>query len=97
MKNRGQLMIEARLALANHPQCGAKLKRSQLRCRCPAMANGRCYMHGGRATGGPVKHGWFTRKAIADRRAVRGVLSELNSILARLCDDASPQAESQKT
>jgi hypothetical protein len=54
-------------------------------------------MHGGRATGGPVKHGWFTRKAIADRRAVRGVLSELNSILARLCDDASPQAESQKT
>jgi hypothetical protein len=97
MKNRGQLMIEARLALASHPQCGAKSKRSQRPCRCPAMANGRCYMHGGRATGGPVKHGWFTKKAIEDRRAVRCVLSELNSMLAWSCGDASPQTASRKT
>ena len=50
-------------------------------------------MHGGRATGGPVKHGWFTKKAVEDRRAVRGVLSELKSMLAWSCDVAGPQAE----
>ena len=31
-----------------YPLCGAKAKSSGLPCRCPAMANGKCYVHGGK-------------------------------------------------
>ncbi len=33
------------------PRCGARAKHSGLPCQCPAMANRRCYMHGGASTG----------------------------------------------
>jgi hypothetical protein len=33
------------------PRCGAKARRTGCACRAPAMANGRCRMHGGRCTG----------------------------------------------
>jgi hypothetical protein len=33
------------------PRCGAKARTTGLACRAPAMANGRCRMHGGRSTG----------------------------------------------
>lgn len=33
------------------PRCGACGKRTGLPCRAPAMANGRCRMHGGASTG----------------------------------------------
>ena len=36
--------------LQSCPRCGAKT-RSGLRCQSPAMANGRCRMHGGLSTG----------------------------------------------
>jgi hypothetical protein len=32
--------------------CGAKSKRSGKPCRAPAMANGRCHIHGGKSLGG---------------------------------------------
>jgi hypothetical protein len=32
------------------PRCGAKTRIGS-QCRCPAMANGRCRMYGGRSTG----------------------------------------------
>ena len=34
------------------PRCGAKTRRGTP-CRAPAMANGRCRMHGGKLRGGP--------------------------------------------
>ena len=49
-------------------------------CRLPAVANGRCRMHGGRATGAPrrnsnaFKHGRYSTEALAERRAVSAVL-----------------------
>lgn len=33
------------------PRCGAKGKRTGRSCRQPAMANGRCRLHGGKSTG----------------------------------------------
>jgi hypothetical protein len=33
------------------PRCGAKARTTGLACRAPAMANGRCRMHGGKSTG----------------------------------------------
>jgi hypothetical protein len=32
------------------PRCGAKT-RAGTSCKCPAMANGRCRLHGGKSTG----------------------------------------------
>lgn len=36
--------------LASAPRCGAQTRR-RTACQVPAMANGRCRMHGGRSTG----------------------------------------------
>ncbi|HET6234320.1 MAG TPA: HGGxSTG domain-containing protein [Acetobacteraceae bacterium] len=33
------------------PGCWARAKRTGCACRAPAMANGRCRMHGGKSTG----------------------------------------------
>lgn len=33
------------------PRCGAKLRGKDRACRAPAMANGRCRLHGGLSTG----------------------------------------------
>lgn len=60
------------------PRCGAKTRKG-IRCKAPAMANGRCGMHGGASTGprtpeglerarkGNWKHGLYSAKARAER------------------------------
>jgi hypothetical protein len=71
-------------------RCGAKTRRG-LPCRAPAVAGKkRCRMHGGAAgSGAPsnnhnaLKHGLYTRQAIAERRAVQALLREAEEILAR--------------
>ena len=60
-------------------------------CRSPAMANGRCRMHGGSSPGAPIgnanarKHGRYSAQAIAERRqvaalirAIRGLVEEID-------------------
>lgn len=37
--------------LTKAARCGARTKRRTGPCRAPAMANGRCRMHGGKSTG----------------------------------------------
>ncbi|MGZ8189709.1 MAG: HGGxSTG domain-containing protein [Methylococcaceae bacterium] len=51
------------------PRCGAKAKTTGKPCQSPAMANGRCRMHGGKSTGattgkanGNYKHGLKTKR-----------------------------------
>ena len=39
------------------PRCGATCKRTGQPCRSPAMANGRCRMHGGTSTGARTMEG----------------------------------------
>ena len=62
----------------NAPRCGAKT-RNGTPCKAPAMANGRCRMHGGKSTGprtpeglersrkANFKHGLYSAESIAER------------------------------
>ena len=69
------------------PRCGARTRIGSP-CRSPAMANGRCRMHGGLSTGAPkgnrnaFKHGRYTAKAIADRREVAALIRLMKSLAA---------------
>ena len=62
-------------------RCGAKTRSGRL-CQSPAMANGRCRMHGGPSPGAPkgnrnaIKHGRYTAEAIARRREISTLIRE---------------------
>lgn len=68
--------------LSTVARCGAKTRRGTP-CRAPAMANGRCRMHGGCSTGPRTpeglercrranwKHGRYSASAKAERKALR--------------------------
>lgn len=45
--------MEKPLPMHASPRCGARSRRSENPCRSPATKNGRCRMHGGKATGAP--------------------------------------------
>ncbi len=76
------------------PRCGART-RSGFACSAPAMrGKPRCRMHGGaRGSGAPrgnrnaEKHGAFTREGIAERRANRALLSDAETLLAKIASD----------
>lgn len=81
-------MQEARKALAAHPRCGAHCRTTGQTCRNPAMANGRCRMHGGMSSGAPrgerhpnFKHGQRTLQAQEERREVRRALRAIRELL----------------
>jgi hypothetical protein len=66
--------MQGSLPMHLSPRCGAGT-RSGNPCRSPAMANGRCRMHGGPSPGAPrgkangnYRHGRFTGEAIRERR-----------------------------
>src|ERR1700688_3193720 len=62
-------------------RCGAKTRRGN-GCQAPAMANGRCRMHGGTSTGprtaeglercrtANLKHGWDGQAEAAERKRI---------------------------
>ena len=61
------------------PQCKAKARSGQP-CGQYAMKNGRCRFHGGKSTGAskphrPIKHGLYTKEAIADRKMLNELLT----------------------
>ena len=70
--------------MAASPRCGART-RSGAPCRSPAVqGKARCRMHGGaQGSGAPLgnrnalKHGHFTREAIAERRALGQLMREM--------------------
>lgn len=79
-------------------RCGAQTRNGEP-CRAPALrGKTRCRMHGGAAgsgapfgNGNAVKHGFFTRDAIEERKFVRTVLSEAENVLRQLL--ARPEAQ----
>lgn len=75
MRQRGNLA-----ALRAAPRCGAHARTTGRPCQSPAMKNGRCRMHGGKAGRKPVT-GFYTREAIAERRAGRAELRALLKLL----------------
>ena len=69
--------------LAEHPRCGAYCRTTEQACRQPAMPNGRCKMHGGKATGRPITSGRYTKEADRKRREVRELLRGLRALVNR--------------
>ncbi|CAN0489407.1 unnamed protein product [Phaeothamnion confervicola] len=66
-------------------RCGART-RSGKPCQSPAMANGRCRMHGGPSPGAPkgnrnaFRHGHYSSDAIARRRRISALIREARAL-----------------
>jgi hypothetical protein len=75
--------------LRNVRRCGAKTRRGTP-CKGPAMANGRCRMHGGPNPGPPRgnrnawKHGQRSRAAVEERKARVASMRMMKHILRML-------------
>jgi hypothetical protein len=74
-------------------ECGAKARTNFNKpCRQPAMANGRCRLHGGKSTGprtekgrkrmkeANTKHGLYSAEMIQARRHARDLIRETREI-----------------
>ena len=73
-------------------RCGAKTRKGTP-CQGPAMANGRCRMHGGKSTGprtpeglersrrGNWKHGRRSANAVAERKLAMAIRREISRII----------------
>lgn len=71
------------------PRCGANSKRTHQPCKQPAMANGRCRLHGGKSTGPRTreglersrkahwKHGDYSQQAKADRQKFKQFFQDI--------------------
>ncbi len=99
MKNEKQPQGQRRGCLKNEnppcdltklPRCTAKAKSTQQQCRQPAMRNGKCYWHGGKSTGPPkdnintLKHGDYTREALAERKLISQLLKESAELIEQV-------------
>jgi hypothetical protein len=79
----------------NAPRCGAKT-RSGTPCKGPAMANGRCRMHGGKSTcprtpeglersrNANLKHGLYSAEALEERKIMRQMLRNCRETLEQV-------------
>ena len=79
----------------NAPRCGAKTRKGTP-CRSPAMANGRCRMHGGKSTGprtpeglersknANFKHGLYSAEVIEERKFMRQLLRDSQETLGQV-------------
>jgi hypothetical protein len=73
------------------PRCGART-RNGTACRAPALrGKTRCRMHGGAlgsgapiGNGNAVKQGFFNREAFEERKFVRTILIEAETLLRKL-------------
>jgi hypothetical protein len=90
-------------------RCGAK-NRQGLACRCPAMRNGRCRLHGGLSTGprtakgresirrARTVHGFYSEAARSERRRARQTSTALRRVLDLLpIRSKSPESGGQIT
>ena len=81
--------MQSKLAMHRSPRCGART-RSETACRSPAMANGRCRMHGGKSPGAPqgnsnaLKHGRYSAAAIAERRELAALIRSMRRLVAEV-------------
>ncbi len=79
----------------NAHRCGAKT-RSGTPCKAPAMANGRCRMHGGKSTGprtpeglersrkANFKHGFYSAELLEERKFIRQLLRSSRETLEQV-------------
>lgn len=78
MPERSKSMQKALEALKQAPKCGAHCRTTNQPCRNASMANGRCRMHGGKATGPRPRHGRSTKAARKRRSEIRALILNLN-------------------
>jgi hypothetical protein len=77
--------------MLSSPRCGAKTRSGRL-CLAPAVrGKKRCRMHGGApGSGAPrgntnaLKHGHYTRDAIAERKSIQSLLRESRALIAKI-------------
>lgn len=84
-------------------ECGAKARTNNHQpCRRIAMANGRCYLHGGatpKHNSGPKteagrlkqkmaswKHGMRSKDGIAEKKAIREYIKKCTSLITSSCE-----------
>ena len=81
--------MQSALPMHHSPRCGART-RNGTPCRSPAMANGRCRMHGGSSPGAPIgngnarKHGLYTVEAITERRELAALLRSMRGLVGEV-------------
>ena len=90
------------------PRCGAKTRGGRP-CKGPAMANGRCRMHGGASTGPRTpeglerarrarwKHGLYSAQAKAARRLACEHLRVARAVLRQLFSDCTDELKGSWT
>lgn len=69
--------------------CGAYARSADRPCRQIAMANGRCYLHGGKSTGAKnpiIKHGHYTKEAIAEKKQINRLLADAKEVIKELSE-----------
>ena len=87
-----QSKTAGRLPMHLSPRCGA-MTRKRTPCRSPAMPNGRCRMHGGKAPGAPVgntnarKHGRYAAAVLARRRDVAAFVRSMRQLAEQVNAD----------
>ena len=81
----------------NAPRCGARTRKGTS-CRAPAMANGRCRLHGGKSTGPKTieglersrkanwKHGRYSAESIESRLTLTELIREARSLVKLLSE-----------
>jgi hypothetical protein len=84
--------------LSKAPRCGARTRR-RTSCKAPAMANGRCRLHGGKSTGPRTPEGlqrckmanWKTGEHSAEafdrRRSLSELIQRYRADLRAICEE----------
>lgn len=81
--------MQSKFPMHLSPRCHART-RGGTPCRSPAMVNGRCRMHGGKAPGAPkgnnhaFKHGRYTAEAIAERRNLLALVRDMKGLIDKV-------------
>ena len=81
--------MQSKLPMHLSQRCHART-RSQNLCQSPAMENGRCRMHGGKAPGAAkgnrnaYKHGRYTAKAMDERRALMALVRHMKALVEQV-------------
>ena len=73
-------MTKSGNAMQLAPRCGAHARTTGQPCRSPAMKNGRCRMHGGKAGRKPT-HGRYTKAAIERQRELRELVRLMRELI----------------
>ena len=78
-------------------RCGAHCRTTGHPCLNFPMLNGRCRMHGGKSTGRPTKHGFYTQNAMADRLELSQLTRDVNELASSLTAEHGQNSQGKAT